>query len=103
MIATLSSYALVGIEAAQVEIVVDGDRAKGVEPSTDRCLHSIKLRTTEPADSVLKQVVNARTLAPGRSAPADRRMPAVSTDRSGVAPGEWTGLLLQAGHARHRG
>src|SRR4051812_33539087 len=70
MTATLSSYALVGLDAVHVEFVADGDRAKGVEPANDRCLHSVKLRTTESGDSIIRQVVNVRTFAPGRSAPA---------------------------------
>jgi hypothetical protein len=35
------------------------------------CLTLVKPRTTSPGDSTLVQAVNARTLAPGRSAPAD--------------------------------
>ena len=48
----LSFYALVGIEADPVDVVVDEDRAKVVEPGGRRVLHSVRLESTESASSV---------------------------------------------------
>ena len=67
---TLSSYALVGLEAVPVNVPLVGDRIRLVEPETARCLRWVKLRTTVPGGPTPLQVVNTHTLAPGRSAPA---------------------------------
>jgi hypothetical protein len=69
----LSSYALVEIAAVPVDAIVDGERAKVVEPETGRNLRSFRLESTESVGSVAWHVVNARTLAQGRSAPVDFR------------------------------
>jgi hypothetical protein len=45
----LSSYALVGIDAVPVDVVVDGHRAKVVEPASGRTQHSVRLDMTERA------------------------------------------------------
>jgi hypothetical protein len=71
MRAKLSSYALVGIEAVPVEVIVDVDRVKVAEARSRRVLHSVTLLdTTSPEGSVPKHAVNSRTLSQGRSAPA---------------------------------
>jgi hypothetical protein len=68
----LPSYALVGIEAVPVDVIVDGERVKVVEPESGHTLHSVSLGTTSPGDAPAAQVVNAHTppgrnLAPARS------------------------------------
>jgi hypothetical protein len=57
--------------AVLVDVVVDRDWARVVEPGSRRVLHSVRLESTESVGSVAWHVVNARTLAPGRSAPTD--------------------------------
>jgi hypothetical protein len=64
------SYAPVGIEAVAVDVVVDGRRAKVVEPKTRHVLHLVRPESIESASSVIEYVVNGRTLAQRRSAPA---------------------------------
>jgi len=71
MWANLSSYWLVGVDAVPVEVQVDTNRVRVVVTEMGGILHSVKLRTTSQEDSTPEQVVNALTLAPGRSAPAD--------------------------------
>ncbi len=44
----LSSYALEGIEAVPVDVVVDGDRVKVVEPTTGRCVLSVRQPGPDP-------------------------------------------------------
>jgi hypothetical protein len=39
----LSSYALVGIDAVPVDVIVDGDQAKVLVPDRRRVLHSVRL------------------------------------------------------------
>ena len=41
MPAILSSYALVGLDAVPVDVVVDGDRVQVVDPETGRCRLSV--------------------------------------------------------------
>jgi hypothetical protein len=67
---TLSSYALEGIEAVPVDLVVNGDRARVVEPGRGRYLRSVKPRTTSLEARQPVQSVNSHTLSQGRSAPA---------------------------------
>jgi hypothetical protein len=43
----VSSYALVGIDAVPVIVVVDSDRTRVVEPVSGGTLHSSRLDTTE--------------------------------------------------------
>ena len=52
-------------------------RAKAIEPET---LHSFRLGTISPGGSVAKHAVNVRTLASGRSAPADLKKDAGGID-----------------------
>jgi hypothetical protein len=67
----LSSYALEGIEAVPINVVVDGERVRVVDPETGRLLHSVRLAATESLPSAIEHVVDARTLSQGRSAPSD--------------------------------
>jgi hypothetical protein len=72
MRAKLSSYALVGIDAIPVDVIVKDDWVKVVETRTRRVFHSVRLLDrTLPKSSVPELVVNGRTLSQGRSAPAD--------------------------------
>ena len=57
----LSSYALVGIEAVPVGVIVDGDHVKVVEPVNGRTLHSVRPDKTEPVSSLIEHIVNSRT------------------------------------------
>jgi hypothetical protein len=71
MYTTLSSYALVGIDAVPVDVIVKGDQVKVVTTRSRRVLHSVTLLDkTLPEGSVPELVVNGRTLSQGRSAPA---------------------------------
>jgi hypothetical protein len=54
----LSSHALEGIEAAPVDMVVQGDQAKTVELDRGRCHRSVKLRTTSLEARQPVQLVN---------------------------------------------
>jgi len=67
---TLSSYFLEGIEVVPVDIVVDGNRGRAIELDFDQSVFSFKRRTTGSESTRLDQLVNGRTFAPGRSAPA---------------------------------
>jgi hypothetical protein len=69
---TLSSYALVGIEAVPVDVVVDRDGAKVIEPESPRSLHSVRLDRIVSERPIPEHAVNARTsplrnLAPERT------------------------------------
>ena len=67
-----SCYALVGIEAVPVYVIVDGDRATIVEHGGRRVLGSVRLLDRRLREgSVPDHVVSGRTLAQGRSTPAD--------------------------------
>jgi hypothetical protein len=44
---TASSYALVGIEADPVDVIVNEDSATVVEPGSRHVLHSVRLESTE--------------------------------------------------------
>lgn len=69
MRAILSAYAPERIEAVPMDVLVDRDRASVVESEIGRCRDAVKPRTTLPGSPRQEQVVNFRTLAPGRSAP----------------------------------
>ena len=62
---------MVGIKADPAHAIVDEDRAKVFEPGSRRVLRSVRLESTESIGSVAWHVMNGRTLAQGRSAPAD--------------------------------
>jgi hypothetical protein len=81
----------VSIEAVPVD-VQNGHRASLVEAETGRLLISVKRRTTEPEVPTPVQSVNGRTLAPGRSAPAD-----LKKDANGFDLPIALGLLLASG------
>ena len=71
MRAKLSSYALVGIDAVPVDVMMEGDQVKVFDPDSRRVLHSDRmLNRTLPEGSVPEYAVNGRTLSQGRSAPA---------------------------------
>jgi hypothetical protein len=72
----LSSDALVGIEAVPVDVVVDGDRARDVEPESGRALRSVKLDKTESVGSAAARVVNGRTLSQGSAGTQPANPPA---------------------------
>src|SRR5262245_16705740 len=88
----LSPYALVGVEAVPVDVIVDGDPVQVVEPDSRRVLHSFRLDKTELEGSVAARVVNARNLAPGGPAPAD-----LKKDAGGFDLPIALGLLLGSG------
>ena len=88
----LLSYALVGIEAVPMDVLVDRDRASVVESEIGRCRDAVRPRTTLPGSPRKEQVVNFRTLAPGRSAPAD-----LKKDANGFDLPIALGLLLASG------
>ena len=71
MRATFTTYSLIGIKADPVDVVVDDDRAKVIEAETSRCLHPVRLESSESEGSVLGHVVNART-SPLRKAALQR-------------------------------
>ena len=97
----LSSYALVGIEAVLVEVVVDRDRVRVVEPETGRVLHSVTLLDrTLPEGAVPEHVVNGRTLSQGRSAPADLRKD-VADQRARIRRGAQARSSRVRPHERH--
>jgi len=75
-----------------MDVLVDKDRARVIEPEIGRCLLSVKPRTTSPGASTVEQVVNASTLAPGRLAPAD-----LKKDANGFDLPIALGLLLASG------
>jgi hypothetical protein len=71
MYTALSSYALVGIEAVPVDVIVDAERVKVVELETRRTVHSVRLESSGSVSSVVQHIVNVRTspdcnLAPER-------------------------------------
>jgi hypothetical protein len=70
MYTALSSDTLIGIEAVPVDVVVDGNRARAVEPESGRALHSVRSDKTESISSVIEHVVNARTSPDRNLAPA---------------------------------
>jgi hypothetical protein len=49
---SLSSFSRIGLDALPVDVVVDEDRAKVVEPGVRRVLHSVRLEMAESASSV---------------------------------------------------
>jgi hypothetical protein len=65
----LSSYSLEGIEAVPIDVVVDGDRVRVVDPETRRVLHLVRLEATESVSSVIEHAVNARTAPLRKRAP----------------------------------
>jgi hypothetical protein len=67
----LSSYALIGLDAVPVEVVVDGDRARVVDPESGRVDRLVRLDTTVSESSAIEHVVNART-SPLRNLAPDR-------------------------------
>jgi hypothetical protein len=67
---TLHSYPLVGLDAVAVDLVVDGHRAKVVEPETGHILHSVRRGATGSVSAVIGHVVNARTSPLRKLAPA---------------------------------
>ena len=69
MLTTLSVYALESTGAVPMDVLVDRDRASVVESEIGRCRDAVRPRTTLPGSPRKEQVVNFRTLAPGRSAP----------------------------------
>jgi hypothetical protein len=95
----LSSYAPEGIEAVPVDVVVDGERVRVVDPETRRLLHSVRLESTESVWSVVEQVVNVRALAPGRSAPANLKQDA---EREACEFGQRSGAALARRSRLHR-
>jgi hypothetical protein len=56
-----SSFALVGIEAVPVDVIVDGDRAEVVERTRRRVFHSVRLESTGSVASLTSHLVNYRT------------------------------------------
>jgi hypothetical protein len=48
----LSSYALVGIDAVHVDVIVEGDPVKVVATRSRSAVHSVRLESTESASSV---------------------------------------------------
>ena len=67
----LSSYALIGLDAVPVEVVVDGDRARVVDPESGRVDRLVRLDTTVSESSAIEHVVNVRT-SPLRNLAPDR-------------------------------
>ena len=57
------------IEAVCVKVVMDGDRARVVEPQTHRVVHSVRLDTTASASSAIEHVVNISTYPLRKRAP----------------------------------
>ena len=92
MLATLSLHALVRNVAESLDVVMGDHRAGVVEPETGRRLISPKRRTISSGLMQRGRPVNARTLALGRSAPADLKKDANGFDLS-IA----LGLLLASG------
>ena len=54
-----------------MDVLVDRDRAGVVESEIGRCRDAVRPRTTLPGSPRQEQVVNFRTLAPGRSGPRE--------------------------------
>jgi hypothetical protein len=71
----LASNALVGIEADPVDVILDEDRAKVVEPGIARVLNSVRLELTESAPPGIEHLVNSHTsqLRKRSSGPLERR------------------------------
>jgi hypothetical protein len=64
-----------------VDVVVDGDSARVVEPETRRVFHSVRLLDrTLPEGSGAERLVNISTLSQRRSAPADLKKDAGRSD-----------------------
>ena len=75
-----------------MDVLVDRDRASVVESAIGRCRDAVRPRTTLPGSPRQEQVVNFRTLAPRRSAPAD-----LKKDANGFDLPIALGLLLASG------
>jgi hypothetical protein len=70
MYTALSSYALVGIDAVPVNVNVDGDRVRVVDPQNGLVYHSVRLESIGSELSVVAHVVNVRTSPLRKRAPA---------------------------------
>ena len=69
MLAILSSHALIGLDAAPVDVVVDSDGVRVVEPLTGHALRPVRLDRTESERRILENVVNVRTSPLRKRAP----------------------------------
>ena len=58
-----------GIKAVPVDVVVDRDRNRVVEPETGRVLHTVRLDRTSSERPILEHVVNVRTYPLRKCAP----------------------------------
>ena len=88
----IGSYAWEPLGAIPVDVVVDGDRVKVVDPETGRCRLSVRLGTTSPGVTEPSQVVNTRTSPLRNLAPAD-----LKKDPNGFDLPIALGLLLASG------